>query len=95
MTDVADLARRIANGHAYQKHVVKRGEFPTIANREQFAQLIEDVITNFDEVQALRGNRYLYWQVKAQMIVIVDPRNPDGGSAFRRIVGLGDLNRFS
>jgi len=95
VTDVAELARRIANGHAYRKHVIGRGEYPSITDREQFARLIEDVIGTPDEVLSLRGGRYLYWQAKANLIVIDHPNNPDGGTACRPLLGRDDLKRFS
>ena len=86
-TDVEGLARRIAEGHAYPKHVVDRDEFPDIPNREQFAGLIARVITLADATKTLPDGRRAYWQNLIRTSVIVDPNDPDGGTAFRPVRG--------
>lgn len=83
MTDARDLARRIAGGNAYQKHVVGRGEFPEVTGVEQFAALIADVIANPDARRSLPGGRDAYWQERTRTVVVVNPNDPDGGIAFR------------
>jgi len=55
VTDARDLARRIAGGHAYRKHVVQRREFPEVVSVEQFAEVIADVILNPDAERSLPG----------------------------------------
>lgn len=73
-------AERIANGHAFEKHVVERGEFPGIRTRAEFQQMIEDVMTNADEVRNLSGGRTAYW--KRGTVVIENPGAVDGGTVF-------------
>ena len=94
MTRPSPLARRIANGHAYRKHVVTRGEYPSITSPWQFAPLIDDVMTNPDASKSLRYGRVAYWQQKAQTGVIVDPAHPDGGTAFRPTTGRAYYDRL-
>lgn len=73
-------ADEIASGHAYTKHVVQRGEFPGIRTRTQFADMVENVINNYDDVRHLSGGRTAYW--RDGVVVIRNPGAPDGGSAF-------------
>ena len=51
----------IAGGHAFRKHVVEGGEFPGITTRSQFAQHIEDVVSN-GVTRALGSGRTAFWQ---------------------------------
>lgn len=80
---VSPLAKKIANGHAYFKHVVTQNEYPEIKNIGEFEQLVNDVLTNATESKALSGGRHAYWSTKHRTIVITDPSNSDGGTAFR------------
>jgi hypothetical protein len=74
----------IAGGHAYQKHVIEQQEFPAIANRRQFAAVIEDVVAN-GEMRPLSNSRSAYW--KDGVVVIRNPVAADGGTAFRPTQG--------
>lgn len=71
--------QEIAAGHAYQKHVVERGEFPGVRTRSEFASLVENTIVR-GEMRPLSGNRLAYWH--NGMVVIRNPRAGDGGTAF-------------
>ena len=77
--DVKALAERIANGHSFEKHVVKAGEFIGIRTKGQFAKVIEDVVEN-GEVRQLRNGRTAYW--KKTVVVIHNPADVDWGTAF-------------
>lgn len=77
------LALRIANGHAYRKHVVRDHEYPAVGTPHEFAVLIDDVMTAPNAVKPLRAGRLAYWQDESATVVIVDPTHPDGGTAFR------------
>jgi hypothetical protein len=72
--------KEIAGGHAFQKHVIEKGEFPGITTQKQFASLIEDVVSN-GEMRTLSGGRTAYWQNGT--VVIRNPGAVDGGTAFR------------
>ncbi|MFF1573798.1 putative T7SS-secreted protein [Leifsonia sp. NPDC058292] len=73
-------AEDIANGHAFGKHVIKRGEFPGVSTREQFIVLIKKTIKT-GEVRQLQGDRAAFW--KDGVVVLLDPQNADRGTAFR------------
>jgi hypothetical protein len=88
---IVNSATSIANGHAYDKHVVAQGEFPEIKSRADFEQLIAEVMNNPDENKALSGGRHAYW--KGDVIVITNPRHPDGGTAFRPTAGKAYYDR--
>ncbi len=92
--DARSLARRIANGHAFRRHVLVRKEYPPITSHEQFAALIYDVITNPDDTRSLPRGRYAYWQEETQTLVITDPGQRDGGTAFRPTTGKAYFDRL-
>lgn len=70
----------IAGGHAFNKHVVELGEFPGVSTRSQFARIIENTVSN-GQMRSLSGGRSAFWQ--DGVVVIRNPRAPDGGTAFR------------
>jgi hypothetical protein len=74
------IGDEISGGHAFDKHVIKRGEFPGVTTRRQFAGLIEDAVIN-GESRVLSGGRTAYWSDGT--VVIRNPGAPDGGTAFR------------
>ncbi|QIM16135.1 mAFB alternative [Leucobacter insecticola] len=78
------IGEQISRGHAFDKHVIQRGEFPGVKTPEQFAKLIDDVVKNGEEVSPERG-RSAFW--KDGVVVILDPKSPEGGTAFRPIDG--------
>ena len=73
------IGDQISKGHAFGKHVIKRGEFPGVTTPEQFAIVIKDAVMN-GEFRPLSGGRTAYWNDGA--VVIRDPSTVDGGSAF-------------
>lgn len=79
---------QIAGGHAFDAHVLEAGEFPGITTRQQFATRIEEVVTNGESRELLRG-RTAYWE--GNTVVILDTPSLDGGTAF---VPTGGYNYF-
>ncbi|WP_282808184.1 hypothetical protein [Hafnia alvei] len=83
-------AQEIANGHAFEKHVLQRGEFDTlgIKTRNQFAQHVENVINNPTDVRYYSDGRVAYLDSTTRTVVI---RNPSKGesTAFRPDYGIG------
>ncbi|WP_454300483.1 RHS repeat-associated core domain-containing protein [Salana multivorans] len=80
--------QEISGGHAFQKHVIDKAEFPGITTRSQFAQHIEDVVSNA-VMRPLERGRTAYWQNGT--VVIRNPNAVDGGTAFRPKNGYGYL----
>lgn len=73
-------ADEIAGGHAYDKHVLEQAEFPGVTTREQFARVIENAITNYEDIAHLSKGRTAYWY--EDIVVIRNPNAADGGTAF-------------
>jgi hypothetical protein len=69
----SDVAKRIAYGHARSEHFADR-------EPDDLAQLIQDIIDRGESVSY--GARTMYWDDQEQVVVIVNPRDPDGGTAF-------------
>lgn len=74
------IGEKISAGHAFDKHVIERGEFPGVTTREQFAGLIKDAVIN-GESRTLSAGRTAYWSDGT--VVIRDPGTADGGTTFR------------
>ena len=80
MTYARLIGDEISGGHAFDKHVIERGEFPGVTTRRQFADMIEDAVVN-GESRVLNGGRTAYWSDGT--VVIHNPGAADGGTAFR------------
>lgn len=79
-----DIAERIARGHAFQEHVIEKDDFPEIRTREEFADLIRQVLIDPSAAERpLQTGRHAFWSDALQMVVIVDEASEDAGTAFR------------
>jgi hypothetical protein len=79
-------ADKIANGHAYDKHVSKQGEFPEVKDKKGFADLIDRVLKS-PENKTLSNGRSAFWEDSTKTIVIKNPLDADGGTCFRPLAG--------
>ena len=91
------VGQEIAGGHAFDKHVIKQGEFKdlSITTKEQFALHIEKVVSNPTSIKELNNGRLAYWDQSTGTVVIRNPKAKDGGTAFRPTNGrqyFDDLN---
>ncbi|WP_157025719.1 hypothetical protein [Paraburkholderia heleia] len=78
------VAEQIANGHAFDKHVVEQDEFgSSIATKDHFAKQIENVLNNPSATKQLSNGRSAYWDDSTGMVVIQNPNATDGGTAFK------------
>ena len=69
----SDLAKRIASGHAGSVHFAH-------VSQPELAAMIQLVI---DTGRAKRHrDRSLYWHPDSGLAVLLNPRDPDGGTAF-------------
>lgn len=77
-------AKKIAKGHAFEKHVLQRGEFSGfIRTRKEFSNHIENVMNNPTAIKELARDRTAYWHESSRTVVIHNPRAIDGGTAFQ------------
>jgi filamentous hemagglutinin len=90
----AEIAQQIAAGHAYDKHVVKQDEFPWIETRDEFGDFIAAIIRKPTERKPLKDGRSAYWDGKTGTVVIHNPRDRDGGTAYRPIDGKAGYDRL-
>ena len=80
---LARIAEQIAAGHAYGEHVVEQHQFPWVRSRQDFRELIARILRNPTERKPLKGGRTAYWDGATGTIVVRNPKDPDGGTAFR------------
>ncbi|WP_370979963.1 DUF637 domain-containing protein [Agaribacterium sp. ZY112] len=73
---------RLANGHAF-KHVTDDGYFPFVETREEFAKHIEKVMTYPTHQRLANGGREYFYDLPTETFVVLNPRDPDGGSVFK------------
>jgi filamentous hemagglutinin len=82
-----NLARKIADGHSYDKHVIKQKEYPGVTSKPQFQKVVQETIDNPSAEKPLKNGRYGWWNDSSGTVVIYDPNSPDGGTAFRPTAG--------
>lgn len=86
------IAKAIAMGHAYEKHVVEEKLFPEVKNRSDFIDVIARVLANPTHHRELENNREAYYDQKSNTIVIHNPHARDQGTCFRPSAGLKYFN---
>ncbi|MDF7670682.1 hypothetical protein PT276_05645 [Orbaceae bacterium ESL0721] len=83
-------SEEIANGHAFDKHVIQQGEFNSlgIRTRQQFKNHVENVINNPTDTRYYSDGRIVYLDSNTHTVVI---RNPNKGesTAFRPDYSIG------
>jgi len=82
------IARAIGAGHAYEKHVIDEKLFPEVKSEKDFIEVIAKVIANPTHHKNLENDREAYYDKKANIIVIYNPRARDRGTCFRPRAGL-------
>ena len=91
-TPTSRESQRIADGHAWTKH---QKEFPGW-DKNKFTQTIDQTIKEAkgSNVKNLSKGRTAYWNDKDKMVVIRDPKSPDGGTAFRPTNGKAYFDKL-
>jgi hypothetical protein len=82
------IAKSIARGHAYEKHVVEEKLFPEVKSTDDFIELIAKVLANPTHHRQLENDREAYFDNKSNTIVIYNPHARDKGTCFRPRAGL-------
>lgn len=86
-------ADEIANGHAFDKHVIEQNEFgSSITTQQQFANQIENIFNNPSAEKQLSNGRSAYWDDTSGMVVIRNPKAADGGTEFKPTNGKAYFN---
>ena len=80
------IAEEISGGHTFTKHVIKQGEFPEFS-QHQFQRHIQNIVNNPTEMKFLTRGRIAYWDQKTGTVVIRNPGQGDGGTAFKATGG--------
>ena len=85
-----EYIHKIANGHAYDKHIVENNEFPGVHTKAEFAEVIGDAVRRAEadgSVRNLQRGRTAYYDDTTGLLVIKDPVSPDLGTAFKPLRG--------
>jgi hypothetical protein len=82
------IAKAIAGGHAYEKHVVEEKLFPEVKSTSDFMELIAKVLANPTHHRELENDREAYFDKTSNTIVIYNPHAKDKGTCFRPRNGL-------
>jgi len=81
-------AHEIGHGHAFDKHVVERGEFPGLSDKPEFCKCIMRVLSDpSSRVRMLVRDRIAVWHPPTETIVIIDPTAKDRGTCFKPTSG--------
>jgi hypothetical protein len=88
---VRGWASTIASGHAWTKHA---GDWARLGFKraDQLKSYIERVMLTGGK--ALKGGRWAWFDKAKGVVVIFDPRNPDGGTAFIPRDGIRYFNEL-
>jgi hypothetical protein len=88
------IAKAIAMGHSYEKHVVDEKLFPEVKNRDDFVDVIANVLANPTHHRKLENDREAYYDKPSNTIVIYNPHARDKGTCFRPSAGLKYFERL-
>ena len=82
------IAKAIAKGHSYDKHVIGEKQFPEVKSTDDFMELIAKVLASATHHRKLENGREVYFDNKSNTIVIYNPHARDKGTCFRPRAGL-------
>lgn len=83
--EIEIVSKQIADGHAFQKHILEKGELAGmgIRTRAQLTDFISETMRKPSDVKALGGGRTAYWNDEYQSVIIHNPKAGDGGTIFQ------------
>jgi hypothetical protein len=82
------IAKAIAHGHSYEKHVIEEKLFPEVKSEKDFMELIGKVLANPTHQRELENDREAFYDSKSNTIVIYNAHARDKGTCFRPRAGL-------
>ena len=79
------IAQEMAGGHAFEKHVLGKGEFPGwIRTRNQLSQHVEAILNDpTTKMRELIKHRTAYWHQRSSTVIVRNPSASDGGTVFQ------------
>lgn len=80
-------AEAIGKGHSYDKHVVQGKEFPEVKSKDDFIQMISNILANPSHTKKLANNREAFYDRPSNTLVLVNPNARDKGTCFRPSAG--------
>ena len=86
----SEVAIQIGSGHGFDQHIQEFAECDQ--TRDAYMNNIDKTMGNYTYRLTLQNGRTAYYNEDTNIIVIVDPNNPDAGTAFRPRDGADYLN---
>ena len=92
----AEVADKIANGHAFEKHVIERLEFPGVRTPAELAGIVRSVLSSRGSlVRDLQNGRSAFYDRSTNTLVIVHPTRSDLGTVYRPTDGEAYFNSLN
>jgi hypothetical protein len=82
------IARSIGFGHAFDKHAANVSESGELITQSSFESLILETLLNPAKARQLENGRFVFWNAEESFLVIVNPVDPDLGTAYWPIGGI-------
>jgi len=99
MKFTVDEARKIAHsiglGHAFEKHAANVSESGELITQSSFESLILETLLNPAKSRQLENGRSVFWNAEESFLVIVNPVDPDQGTAYWPIGGINGYKVLS
>jgi hypothetical protein len=76
------IAHRIGLGHAYHKHAANISESSELLTQSSFESLVLETLLNPAKMRKLAMGRTVFWNSDEEFLVIVNPVDPDKGTAY-------------
>lgn len=76
------LARSIGFGHAYVKHASNVSEAGELLTQSSFESLILETLLSPAKTRELEKGRTVFWNAEESFLVIVNPKDPEKGTAY-------------
>lgn len=92
--DAKHIARAIAFGHAYQRHATRLAESGELLSESSFESLILATLRNYSKSRLLRLGRRAFWNEEESFLVIVNPVDPDLGTAYWPARGIHEFQKL-
>lgn len=86
--EARNIAHSIGLGHAYEKHAANVSESGELLTQSSFESLIFETLLSPAKVRQLENGRTVFLNADELFLVIVNPVDPDMGTAYWPIGGI-------